>query len=251
MTIFETRDLRKSFGGIDALDGATLSLNEGELAGLIGPNGAGKTTFFNCATGFIEPDGGTVTLEGEDVTANPPHDLAKRGLVRTFQLTQELETMTVRENVMLSALDHPGEEMGAAMLRPDSVGEREAEIEERADELLERFELDEMASEYAGSLSGGQGKLLELARTMMLEPDVLLLDEPFSGVNPTLVGELVPFIEEINASGTTVLIIEHEIGTLADLVDRLVVLHEGSVLVDGDPEDTLENEDVRRAYFGT
>lgn len=250
MTLLDVEGLTKEFGGLLALDDLSMRIDETELVGVMGPNGAGKSTFFNCVSGIVRPDRGTVVFAGEDVTSDPPEELAHAGLVRTFQHTRQLETMTVRENVRLAAPDQPGERTLPALLHSDSMRATEREVGERADELITAFELDHLAGEYAGSLSGGQRKLLELARVLMLEPDLLLLDEPFAGVNPTLTNKLVEHIRSLNDEGMTIVVIEHELETLTALVDRLVVLQQGSLLVEGDPETVLEDERVVDAYLG-
>ena len=250
MSLLSTDGLVKEFGGLRAVDGLSMSVDDGEMVGVMGPNGAGKSTFFNCVSGVIKPDAGTVTLDGADVTGDSPESLAHQGLVRTFQDTRELETMTVRDNVRLAAPDQPGERTIPALLRSGAMQEHEAKVRERADELIEAFELDHLADEYSSNLSGGQRKLLELARALMLDPDILMLDEPFAGVNPTLTGEIADRIADLNDRGMTVVIIEHEIETLSELVDRLVVLQQGRLLVEGDPEAVLADERVIEAYLG-
>jgi branched-chain amino acid transport system ATP-binding protein len=250
MSLLSAEGLVKDFGGLRAIDDLSVSVDEGELVGVMGPNGAGKSTFFNCVSGVIRPDEGTVALDGTDVTGDPPEALAHRGLVRTFQTTRELETMTVRDNVRLAAPDQPGERTLPALLRSGSMREHEERVRERAEELIETFELGHLADEYSSNLSGGQRKLLELARTLMLDPDVLMLDEPFAGVNPTLTREIADRIRGLNADGMTVVIIEHELETLTELVDRLVVLQQGRLLVEGDPEAVLADERVIEAYLG-
>jgi len=240
----------KSFSGLRALDGVTTTVEEGELVGVIGPNGAGKTTFFNCVSGVLEPDAGTVRLFGEDVTGAAPYEVARAGLVRTFQLTRELRTMTVEDNIRVAAPDHPGERTLHALARTASMREREAEVAARADELVERFELDHLRHEYSSNLSGGQRKLLELARALMLDPSLLMLDEPFAGVNPTLTNDIADHIRSLNDEGLTVVVIEHELETLTELVDRLVVLANGSLLATGTPEEVLADERVIDAYLG-
>jgi branched-chain amino acid transport system ATP-binding protein len=250
MTLLEARNLQKSFDGVQALDGAEITIQRGELVGLIGPNGAGKTTLFDCLTGVTDPDSGTVTLAGEDVTDLPTYRRARRGMVRTFQRTRELESLTVTENVRLPAAEHPGERALDALARTERAAEREAEVAERAEELVEFFDLGELADEYAGHLSGGQRKLLEFARALMLDPDLLMLDEPLAGVNPTLARKISSYVERLNDEGTTFLVVEHEIESLSALVDRLVVLHQGRVLAEGAPEVVLEDERVVEAYLG-
>jgi branched-chain amino acid transport system ATP-binding protein len=250
-TLLGVADLTKTFGSIHALDGATFSVERGELVGMIGPNGAGKTTLFNCVSGVLDGDGGTVEFAGEDVTDAAPYELARRGMVRTFQQTRELSTMRVGENMLLPTPDHPGERAYHAVLRTEATADREREARARADELLDLFDLDGMVDEYAGALSGGQRKLLELARALMLDPDLLLLDEPFAGVNPTLTRDIASHIRALNDDGLTLLIIEHELETLTDLVDRLVVLTNGSVLTTDTPEAILEDQRVIDAYLGS
>ncbi|AEN06155.1 Sulfate-transporting ATPase [halophilic archaeon DL31] len=251
MTLLDVDGLVKRFGGLLAIDDLSLSVDDGELVGVMGPNGAGKSTFFNCVSGVIHPDGGTVRFAGDNVTGVDTATLARDGLVRTFQHTRQLDTMTVRENVRLAAAKQPGERTVSALLRTDKMQKTEDEVTQRADELIEMFELTRLADEYASSLSGGQRKLLELARVLMLDPDLLLLDEPFAGVNPTLTNEIAAHIRDLNDDGMTVVVIEHELETLTELVDRLVVLQQGSLLVEGDPETVLNDERVIDAYLGS
>ena len=250
MTLLTIQNLRRSFGQLVAVDGVSFAVEPGELVGLIGPNGAGKTTVFNCISGTIPPDGGSVTFDGDDVTGAAPPALAHRGLVRTFQQTRELSTMTVKDNMLLPWRDHPGERAVNALTRSEGVAESERAARERAQTLLEVFDLEDMVDEYASSLSGGQRKLLELARALMLDPKLLLLDEPFAGVNPTLTQRIAAHIKEFNDEGLTLLIIEHELETLTELVDRLIVLANGAVLATGTPNEILNNDRVIDAYLG-
>ncbi|WP_458206850.1 ABC transporter ATP-binding protein [Haladaptatus sp. NG-SE-30] len=250
MSLLDADGLRKSFDGVQALDGVDLTVDQGGLVGLIGPNGAGKTTLFDCLSGVQSPDEGRVRFEGRDVTHVATHDRATRGMVRTFQRTRELRTLTVAENVRLPAADHPGERAWPALVRTDAAVERERAVRARATELIDFFDLGPLTDEYAGNLSGGQRKLLEFARALMLDPTLLLLDEPFAGVNPTLTRKLTSFVEQMNDEGLTFLIVEHEIETLADLVDRLIVLNQGRVLADDTPEAVLRDERVIDAYLG-
>ena len=250
MTILSVENLRRSFGQLVAVDGITFELEDGELVGLIGPNGAGKTTAFNCISGTIPSDAGSVRFDGEDVTGIAPPDLARRGLVRTFQQTRELSTMTVEDNMLLPWRDHPGERAWNALVRNEAIAVSERAARERAQELLEVFDLEHMVDEYASSLSGGQRKLLELARALMLDPKLLLLDEPFAGVNPTLTERIRDHIQEFNDEGLTLLIIEHELETLTELVDRLIVLANGAVLATGTPDQIMNDERVIDAYLG-
>jgi branched-chain amino acid transport system ATP-binding protein len=250
VTLLDVDGLRRSFGRLVAVDGASFEVREGEIVGMIGPNGAGKTTLFDCVSGILRSDAGTVSFDGRDVTGAAPHELARRGLVRTFQQTRELTTMSVEENVLLPTPDHPGERAVHAVARTGAHRERERAARERATDLLETFDLGSMAEEYAGNLSGGQRKLLELARALMLDPKLLLLDEPFAGVNPTLTANIAASIESLNEDGLTLLIIEHELETLTGLVDRLVVLADGRVLATGPPDQVMEDERVIDAYLG-
>jgi branched-chain amino acid transport system ATP-binding protein len=250
VTLLDVDGLVKTYGGLVAIDDLSLSVDRGELVGVMGPNGAGKSTLFNCVSGVVTPDTGTVTFDGEGITGKEPEVIARRGLVRTFQHARQLDTMTVRENVRLAAPDQPGERALAAVARTGGMRETERAVSRRADDLIDRFELGHLADEYAGNLSGGQRKLLELARVLMLDPELLLLDEPFAGVNPTLTNEIAAFVDELNDEGMTVVVIEHELETLTALVDRLVVLRQGAVLADGDPDDVLADERVVDAYLG-
>jgi branched-chain amino acid transport system ATP-binding protein len=250
VTLLDVDGLVKTYGGLVAIDDLSLSVDRGELVGVMGPNGAGKSTLFNCVSGVVTPDTGAVTFDGEGITGKEPEVIARRGLVRTFQHARQLDTMTVRENVRLAAPDQPGERALAAVARTGGMRETERAVSRRADDLIDRFELGHLADEYAGNLSGGQRKLLELARVLMLDPELLLLDEPFAGVNPTLTNEIAAFVDELNDEGMTVVVIEHELETLTALVDRLVVLRQGAVLADGDPDDVLADERVVDAYLG-
>ncbi|WP_435349553.1 ABC transporter ATP-binding protein [Haloarchaeobius sp. HRN-SO-5] len=242
--------LRKSFGGINAVNGLDLDVERGTLTGLIGPNGAGKSTTFNLITGFIQPDAGSVYFNGEDVTGMQPHRLADRGLVRTFQIARELSEMTVLENMMLGPQDQYGESIWRSILTRGNVKEDESEVLDRAWEMLEFFEIDHLSDEYAGNLSGGQRKLLEMARALMTDPDMLLLDEPFAGVNPSLENRLLTHIHELREQGYTFLLVEHDIDLIMENCERVIVMHQGKVLADDDPEAIRQNEKVIDAYLG-
>ncbi|WP_418771471.1 ABC transporter ATP-binding protein [Halobacterium yunchengense] len=244
--------LRKEFGGITAVDGATFEVEAGSLTGLIGPNGAGKSTTFNCITGVHRADGGEVYFRGEDVTGLRPHTIAQRGLVRTFQIARQLGEMTVLENVMLAPGGQSGESIARSVLpgtRGGVVAEERA-LRDRAWETLEFFELDHLATEYAGNLSGGQRKLLELARAMMTDPDVLLLDEPFAGVNPTLEEKLLDQLHELREQGLTFLLVEHDMDLIMENCEHVIVMHQGRVLDEGPPEQIRNSEEVIEAYLG-
>ena len=251
MTFFEASGLTKHFGGVEALNDVDLTIEEEEMVGLVGPNGAGKTTFFNCVTGFLEPTGGTVLFRDEDVTGVKPYETARKGMVRTFQHSRPFSSMTVKENVMLPALDHPGENTLPAILQTNDMREFEARVSELADETLERFGLIEKADDYASELSGGERKLLEISRAMMLEPDLFLLDEPYAGVEEAMISDVANVLRDLNEDGITLIVIEHRLEALIDLVDRMVVLHEGELLADGEAEAVVQDDEVIDVYLAS
>jgi len=246
-------NLRKEFGGITAVDGASFAVAEESLTGLIGPNGAGKSTTFNCITGIHEPTAGAVYLNGENIAGLAPNVVADRGLVRTFQIARELAEMTVLENLMLAPQRQQGETLYRSVLPTfrDDVIEEETELREAVWESLEFFEIDHLAEEQAGTLSGGQRKLLEMARALMTDPDILLLDEPFAGVNPSLETKLLDRINQLRAEeGLTFLLVEHDMDIIMEHCDPVIVMHQGQVLAEGPPEAIRNNERVVDAYFG-
>ena len=248
----QVEGLRKEFGGITAVDDASFRVERGSLTGLIGPNGAGKSTTFNLITGMLDPDAGTVTFDGEDITGLEPHAIANRGLVRTFQIARELQDMTVLENMMLAPKGQRGESLWRSVT-PGVRGEvidQEAELLERVWEVLEFFDIDHLAEEYAGNLSGGQRKLLELSRALLTDPDVLLLDEPFAGVNPSLEKRLLEHIHELREQGYTFLLVEHDMDLIMENCERVIVLHQGRILTEGTPAEIQANEAVIEAYLG-
>lgn len=248
--LLEVQDLDKHFGGLRACDQATFQIESGTIAGMIGPNGAGKTTAFNCVAGFLKPDGGRVTFAGEDVTGLPPHRMFDRGLVRTFQIPQGLETMTVLENLMLAGEHQSGEAVWRSWILTGRVRREEEQLEARAHEVLEQTQLGHQAYIRAGALSGGQRKLLELARALMAEPKMILLDEPGAGVNPALIRRLADHIRELSRSlGLTFLIIEHNLDFVRQLCDPVVVMAQGRVLDVGAPDEVLSNPEVQAAYL--
>ena len=242
--------LRKSFGALVAADDATFDVERGSITGLIGPNGAGKSTVFNLITGFYEPDAGTVLLDGDDVTGRAPYEVANRGLIRTFQTPRKLEGMTVREAMLVGPQDQPGESFSKLFTAPGTVAAAERANLEAVDRILEEFEIDHLATQPATDISGGQLKLVELARAMLADPDVLLLDEPVAGVNPTLANDLAAQIRRLNEQGTTFLLIEHDMDFVMDLADPIVVLHQGRVLTEGTPEEVRADDRVADAYLG-
>ncbi len=240
--------LERSFGGVHAVNVDHLEIQRGTITSLIGPNGAGKTTLFNLISGFDEPDNGEWDLDGGGLVGISAYQVARRGMVRTFQLTKSLARLTVMENMHVADQTNPGETLRGALFG----GWRKAEDEatEKATALLERFGLTHMADEFAGSLSGGQRKLLEVARALMVDPDVIMLDEPMAGVNPALTQSLLHHITGLREDGMTVIFIEHDMDVVQEISDWVVVLAEGSVIAEGPPASIGSNEIVIDAYLG-
>lgn len=232
MSILKTEDLRRSFGGMVAVDDLSIEIEEGSITGLIGPNGAGKSTAFNLITGMLEPDAGTVYFGDEDVTGEPPYDMARRGIGRTFQHARIFEEMTVREN--LAVVPYDGEDI-------------DAEI----DRLLGIVQLKDEKESFAGELSGGQQVLVGIARTLMLSPKVILFDEPFAGVNPGLVDDIRDLLRRLREEeDVTVFIIDHEIDEISALCEEVIVMAEGTELVKGTPQEVMSDERVIGSYLG-
>jgi branched-chain amino acid transport system ATP-binding protein len=249
--VLEIEDVFKHFGGIRAVDGASFGVAPRSITALIGPNGAGKTTLFNVVTGFYRGDRGSVSFDGQQVFGRPPYELARRGMVRTFQITKALAAMPVIDNMMLAAPEQPGERFRNLILRPGAVRAREKEVREQAMELLEVFNLTKLADDYAGTLSGGQRKLLELARALMTEPKLLLLDEPMAGINPTLGARLLEHMQQLRRErGVTFLFIEHDMEVVMNHADRVVVMAEGRVIAEGEPQEVRNDRRVIDAYLG-
>lgn len=242
--------LAKSFGGFRAVDDVSLSVPAGGLVGIIGPNGAGKSTLFSLISGFLPPDAGTVSLNSEDITRLAAHERARRGMVRTFQVPREFAHLTVRENLMAAAPGQSGETLRGLFLRPSRVRTEEAAIAARVADTIAFLRLDKVADTASGKLSGGQKKLLELGRALMTEPSLILLDEPFAGVNPVLVAALSEHIRALNGRGIGFLIIEHDLPALTRLVPTLHVMDRGRLLASGAPAEVLASAEVREAYLG-
>lgn len=243
-------DVRRRFGGMIAVDVDHLEVQRHSITALIGPNGAGKTTLFNLLTGFDEPNSGQWAFDGRDLDKVVAYKTAKLGMVRTFQLTKSLTKLSVIENMKLGATGQTGERWWNGLL-PFRWRAQETEIEARADELLKRFKLDHVRNEYAGTLSGGQRKLLEMARALMTKPQLVMLDEPMAGVNPALKQSLNEHIKGLRDEGMTVLFVEHDMDVVHDISDWVIVMAEGRIIAEGTPDQISSNRDVIDAYLGT
>jgi branched-chain amino acid transport system ATP-binding protein len=250
--MIKVEHLHKYFGGLHAVEDASLEIATGSITGLIGPNGAGKTTLFNIIAGVYKPSSGKVYLDGEDITGFPPHDLFQRGLLRTFQIAHEFSSLTVRENLMMVPGNQSGENLIDAWFRPNKVIAEENIIRGKANEVIDFLQLRHVADEYAGNLSGGQKKLLELGRTMMVDAKIVFLDEVGAGVNRTLLNTIGDAILRLNKErGYTFCMIEHDMEFISKLCDPVIVMAEGSVLAQGSAEEVKANEQVIEAYLGT
>ncbi len=242
--------IKRSFGGLTAVDVEHLEIPRGAITALIGPNGAGKTTLFNLLTGFDKPDTGEWTFDGTGISGIPAFKVARKGQVRTFQLTKALGLLTVLDNMKLGAKGQSGESLARALF-PWFWRKEEAEIEARAIDLLTRFKLDEKKDDYAAGLSGGQRKLLEMARALMSQPTLVMLDEPMAGVNPALTQSLLDHILNLKTEGMTVLFVEHDMHMVRHIADWVVVMAEGKVVAEGDPHEVMANPAVIDAYLGS
>jgi len=242
----------KQFGGFRAVDGASLTIEEGTITGLIGPNGAGKTTLFNVIAGVLPPTSGKVTMAGEDITGLPPHTLFHKGLLRTFQIAHEFSSMTVRENLMMVPGDQSGEKLWNTWFGRKRIADEERALMAKADEVIEFLTIDHLKEEKAGNLSGGQKKLLELGRTMMVDARVVFLDEVGAGVNRTLLNTIADAILQLNKERNyTFVVIEHDMDFIGRLCDPVICMAEGRVLAEGTLDEIKANEQVIEAYLGT
>jgi branched-chain amino acid transport system ATP-binding protein len=249
--MIEVKNLKMHFGGIHAVDDVSLSLQTGRITGLIGPNGAGKTTLFNVIAGHYKPTSGHVYLDGEDITGLEPHQLFAKGMLRTFQIAHEFSTLSVRENLMMVPGNQSGERLIDAWLRPNLVKEEEARVREKANDVIRFLEIEHVADELAGNLSGGQKKLLELGRTMMTDAKIVFLDEVGAGVNRTLLNTLGDAIIRLNKErGYTFCMIEHDMDFIGRLCESVIVMAEGHVLAQGSAAEVTANEQVIEAYLG-
>ena len=239
----------RQFGGLTAVNVDHLEIQRGSITALIGPNGAGKTTFFNLLTGYDSPNSGTWSFNGRELNGIPPHKVARLGMVRTFQLTKALYRLTVNENMALGARNQKGESVLRSVF-PWIWRAQEAEIRARATEILRKFKLLEKQDDFAAALSGGQRKLLEMARALMVEPEMIMLDEPMAGVNPALKQSLLEHIKELRTEGKTVLFVEHDMDMVHEISDWVIVMAQGAVIAEGTPASVMGNEEVIAAYLG-
>ena len=247
----EVTNLKKSFGGIKAVDVESLNLNRNELTSIIGPNGAGKTTFFDLISGFQDSDEGKVYLNNKNISKSQPYAIARLGMIRTFQLTKVFDRMTVLENMMFSASTVNNDSFLKSLAKLPSQKTTEKKIRDKSFEIMKELNIDHMANSYAREMSGGQKKLLELGRSIINNPSVLLLDEPLSGVNPKLAEEILQIILNLAGKGISILMVEHNIEAVMKISERVIVLAEGKVIADSTPENIRSDEKVIEAYLGS
>jgi len=249
--VIEVRNVSKRFGGLLAVSNCSLEVERRSITGLIGPNGAGKSTLFNMVAGNFPPTSGQIVFDGQDITGFMPHELFRLGMLRTFQIAHEFSHMTALENLMMVPGDQPGESLATLWFQPGKAASREAEVRTKALEVIDFLKLGHVKNELAGNLSGGQKKLLELGRTMMVDAKVVLLDEVAAGVNKTLLNDLAANIERMNRElGYTFFVIEHDMDLIARLCDPVIVMAQGEVIAKGNMEELRANPMIVEAYFG-
>ncbi len=247
--VLEARGIFKEFGGVAAVAGADFDIGEGGITGLIGPNGAGKSTMVNLISGALKPRLGSILFRGEEITGRPTHEIARRGIVRTFQLSSEFGKLTVLENLLVAPPSQVGETFWGAMLGKRHWQAQERKLVLRARELLERFAMSAMENQLAGNLSGGQRRLVEIMRGLMADPKLLLLDEPLAGVNPSLAQDIMGYLEDLRDEGLTMLMAEHDLGAVERVCDPVIVMAQGKVLAHGTLADLRKQQEVLDAYF--
>ncbi|WP_027474848.1 ATP-binding cassette domain-containing protein [Curvibacter gracilis] len=240
----------RQFGGFKAVDGVSLQLAEREILGIAGTNGAGKSTLFAAIAGQQPADAGRIRFDGHDITRLPPYRRARLGLVRTFQVPREFKSLSVHQNLLAAAANPQGERLLNAFVRTRSLREHEEQLVAKADGILQFLNLTRVRDKLAGGLSGGQKKLVELGRVLMLDPRCILLDEPFAGVNPVLIEEICERVRELHARGIAFIVIEHHLQALKALSQRMIVMDRGSILAEGDPHTVLDDPRVQEAYMG-
>lgn len=248
--LISVKNLKKSFGGLKAVDVQELSFKEGELTSIIGPNGAGKTTFFDLISGFQNADSGDILLNENNISNSQPYKIARMGMVRTFQLTKVFDRMTVLENLLFSGSEVNNDSFLRSILKLNSQKSYEKSLKEKAIEIMKDLNIGHMADSYARELSGGQKKLLELARAIINKPEILLLDEPLAGVNPKLAEDILSIIKKLSDNGITIIMVEHNIEAVMKISERIVVLAEGSLIADGSPSEIRSDKNVIEAYLG-